>query len=434
MPDLKPFQRAGAQFLAARTRALLADEPGVGKTAQVVAACDLVGARRVRVVCPAVGVTHWRREFDKWSVTPRRLEVLGYEQARSIYTRGEAISPVDVFVPDECHFAKNVGAARAKAIYGKDGFGWHAGRIWALSGTPAPNHAGELWPMLAAFGKTKMTHGDFVNYFCRVDGLGKIRGTRADHISELRAILNEFTLRRKKADVLPELGAIDIQEWHVDPRDDYVSLLINGPALDGSDAKARAAEGLEQLEAQIAGQSGDELARTLEQMRGRRDDSLAMLRQVNAMRKTPAVYEQVMFEIENGLTDKVVIYAYHRVPMQLLRRMFNDAGVGAELIYGETPQRKRDHFIQRWKRPSGPKVMLASIIAAGVVLDFTEAHQGIMLEMDWVPGNNVQAMQRMHRHGQTRPVTVRVAMADGIDERINTVLANKARELAAIFD
>jgi SNF2 family DNA or RNA helicase len=41
--------------------------------------------------------------------------------------------------------------------------------------------------------------------------------------------------------------------------------------------------------------------------------------------------------------------------------------------------------------------MLASIVIASTVLDFTAAHQGIMLELDWVPGNNWQAMQRMHR-------------------------------------
>jgi hypothetical protein len=78
-------------------------------------------------------------------------------------------------------------------------------------------------------------------------------------------------------------------------------------------------------------------------------------------------------------------------------------------------------------------VICGSIVACGVVLDFTEAYQGIMLETDFVPGNNLQAMQRMHRHGQKYPVSIRVAIGSPIDEVINDVVIRKTQELAALF-
>ena len=67
IPDLEPYQLEGARFLADRVQAFLADEPGVGKTAQAIRACDIVGARNVLVLVPASVRVNWLREFDKFS-------------------------------------------------------------------------------------------------------------------------------------------------------------------------------------------------------------------------------------------------------------------------------------------------------------------------------------------------------------------------------
>jgi SWI/SNF-related matrix-associated actin-dependent regulator 1 of chromatin subfamily A len=419
----KPFQLTGADFLAGRTRALLADEPGVGKTAQVVLACQQLGARTVRVVCPAVGTEHWKREFARWwkGDSPRPvLEITSYDHARVIAKMAGRITMVDVLVLDECHYAKNPSAARTLAVFGKGGLGWFAKRIWALSGTPAPNNVSELWPMLRAYGATKMDFEAFKMRFCHVDQLGKVRGSRASAMPELRGILKPYTLRRKKIDVLPELGAIDIQPWFVTPSAQFVSYEL------GEQARKEEAE----LRKAIENKTPDDL---LAFLAGHQE--FATVRRYNALLKVPAVFEQVMFEIEGGLLDKVVIYGYHKEPLDILARLFNKHDdVGAVVIHGGTQQKDRDALIQEWKSPGGPRVMLASIIAAGVVLDFTEAHQGIMIDMDWVPGNNKQAMERMHRHGQQYPVSIRVANGSPVDEIINDVVARKTKELTAVFD
>ena len=421
MNVLKPFQIHGAQYLAARTRALLADEPGVGKTPQLIEAASRVGVTSFGVVCPEIGIQHWRREIKKWKSADVPW-VVGIMPWGSRAVRDAALNSVmtwDVLVLDECHFGKNPQAWRTRAVYAKNGLAWRAKRIWAASGTPAPNHVGELWPMLRAFNKTQMDQEQFVRHFCHVDDQGKIRGNRADRIAELRGILDSFTLRRKKRDVLPELGEIDIQEWYVKPSAEFARGTFSG----FHDAACQEAH----LRAELEGKSAEDLLTFLAG-----DQEFATLRRYNALLKAPAVFETVKFELENGLLDKVVIYGYHKEALAALHSAFQRAGIGSVLIYGETPPAARDNLIEIWKR-SGT-VMLASIPIASTVLDFTCAHQGIMLELDWVPGNNLQAMQRMHRHGQQNPVTVRVAIGTPVDEIVSDVVLRKTRDLAEIFD
>lgn len=69
--DLFPHQQAGVQFLANARQALLADEPGLGKTAQAIRALAELTARGeqvfpVLIVCPNSLKLNWQREFDKW--------------------------------------------------------------------------------------------------------------------------------------------------------------------------------------------------------------------------------------------------------------------------------------------------------------------------------------------------------------------------------
>lgn len=389
----------------------------MGKTGQVVLAAHAVGALTVRVVCPAVGIEHWRREFERWwpGGPQPHLELLSYDAARAIGRR--PVPTVDVLVLDEAHYAKNPEAGRTAAVFAKGGLGWYARRVWSVSGTPAPNNYAELWPMLVAYGATKLSYEEFKYRFCYVDAEGRVRGSRPNMVDELRAILKPFTLRRTKAQVLPELGAIDIQPWYVTPS---AALIPDS----GFEEQARRQD--REIRERIKGLAPEELLTFLAGA-----DEFSTLRRYNAMLKIPAVRQQIAFEQEAGLLDKVVVYGYHRQPLDMLAEQF---GGKAVVIHGETPQKKRDGLIQSWKQPGGPSVLCASIVACGVVLDFTEAHQGIMLEMDWVPGNNLQAMQRMHRHGQKYPVSIRVATGSPVDEVINDVVARKTKDLSRIFD
>ena len=69
--DLFPHQRAGVAFLATARRALLADEPGLGKTAQAIRALKALQDKGEEVfpalvVCPNTLKKNWEREFKIW--------------------------------------------------------------------------------------------------------------------------------------------------------------------------------------------------------------------------------------------------------------------------------------------------------------------------------------------------------------------------------
>ena len=64
--ELKPFQRAGVSYLLSQRRAFLADEQGLGKTIEALAALQADGAFPAVVVCPASLKLNWLREIERW--------------------------------------------------------------------------------------------------------------------------------------------------------------------------------------------------------------------------------------------------------------------------------------------------------------------------------------------------------------------------------
>src|SRR3990167_4614006 len=217
----RPYQLEGRDFLIARPRALLADQMRVGKTPQAIMAADAVRAGRVLVLCPAGAAYQWREQWADWSPNRSPATILGAEPISPTF-QGVAIASYnravqhraalstgfrwDVLIPDESHYAKNPEAQRTHMVYAKGGIGWNAHRIWALTGTPSPNHAGEVWPMLRAYGVVKLGYKEFVSYFCYYDWKqDKIFGNRPERLAELRALMADVVLRRTRKEVAPEM-------------------------------------------------------------------------------------------------------------------------------------------------------------------------------------------------------------------------------------
>ena len=67
------YQKEGAAWLVGKGRrfSYLADDMGLGKSAQAITAADIIGAKRILIVCPSVARVNWLRELEKWSITPR---------------------------------------------------------------------------------------------------------------------------------------------------------------------------------------------------------------------------------------------------------------------------------------------------------------------------------------------------------------------------
>ncbi|HEY0135472.1 MAG TPA: SNF2-related protein, partial [Nannocystis sp.] len=209
---LRDYQRQGVDWLCllrdAGIGALLADDMGLGKTLQTLCAVD----GRTLVVAPTSTLHNWAAEVAKFR--PELRVNLYHGQKRSLDAAAdltltsyavlrldrEALAKVpwawDVLVLDEAQAIKESSTATATAAF-EIPARWRV----ALTGTPIENRLTELWS-LAHFLNPGLLGGrkDFVARYARRIELGH---TRVAH--ELQAKIRPFVLRRRKAEVAPEL-------------------------------------------------------------------------------------------------------------------------------------------------------------------------------------------------------------------------------------
>jgi SWI/SNF-related matrix-associated actin-dependent regulator 1 of chromatin subfamily A len=443
---LYPYQKEGAEWLGQKKFALLADDPGLGKTAQAIRACDLVGARKIVVLCPAIARFNWVREFMKFSwrscesrvamttasdaVGSPDIVVCSYDLLTNKKVGAWLRSkPRDVVILDEAHYLKNAKAKRTQAA-----FALTAERIWALSGTPAPNHAAELWPLLHHFQVYAGDYWSFVNRFCKYyETPYGIQITGTQRVDELRALMAPILLRRKKDDVLTDLPKIAFHDVVVPPND--VDLELYYPELTlGLKTEAEIMARLDAEQASIdavvnlVGMGGHGVA-ALAAMNAK----VAASRRYTGLQKVDAIIEIITAELEANLYEKIVIFAVHRDVIMTIRNRMQ--AFKAVTLFGGVEPNKRERFIRDFQTKDNHRVIVANIQAAGTAITLTAANQVAFAECSWVPAENAQAAMRVHRIGQTKPVTVRFfGLADSSDERVARVLRRKTRDLIAIFD
>lgn len=263
--DLFPHQRAGVEFLVKAKRALLADEPGLGKTAQAIRALKKLqdSGKEVfpaLIVCPNTLKTNWEREFDKWwpgvdvqiikgSATQRRkafehdaqVYVINWESlrahsrlkpygsvslARCVECGGHdpkitasrcevherELNAIDFksVVADEIHRSKEPKSKQTRALWSASG---NAEIRFALTGTPIANNAVDLWPILHWLdekewpSKTRWIDR-YVDTYLNAFGALMILGLKPVMESEFFAGINPRMRRMIKTRVLPWLPEV----------------------------------------------------------------------------------------------------------------------------------------------------------------------------------------------------------------------------------
>ena len=428
MPEhLFDYQRTGAKFLAENPAAFLADEQGLGKTIQVIAACDALGLTKVVVICPAIAKINWRREFEKWGRVKREVKVFSYDkmtQSKEVRNEIAKFEP-DVLVVDEAHYLKNRQAKRTKYLYGQfcrgDGLVRFADRVWLLSGTPFPNDVSDFWTHLKAIWQYPLNFTDYTVYFCKTwngqFGL-KVLGNKAERMGEFKTILSSVMLRRKAESVLKELpplwwqdSVVEVDGW-------------NDMAHVESDHERQAVELILQ-NAVTQGDLSDKLNEIAPHM--------ASLRRLTALAKAKPIAAQLAGELDDRAYDKVVVFAYHKAALEALREglaKFNPAYIVGGMTAGE-----RQAEIDRFQNDQECRVFIGQITACSTAITLTAANQVVFAEMDWVPAVNAQASKRCHRIGQSKPVIVRsFALANSTDEVVARTLAKKAQMISEALD
>ena len=425
------FQITGAKFLAARRAAILADEMRVGKTRQAIAALNMVEhSMPAVVIAPTVGLYNWENEIHDNCLLGSSVHVI--DKRHKLDTVADiAVCPYSlvtdtnvreylmdlnpaVVIPDECHYLKNADAQRTESIFGSKtkgvtGLVQRCKHFWALSGTPAPNHSAELWPLLRVMGVYKGSYLDFVAEFCITrPGYGdrKTIVTGIKNPDKLKALLAPVLLRRLRKDVLNE-QPITIDSFVVEGDGSY----IERHWLDDFKAQKRL---IENNQDSISDYLEDNL------------ESFATLRKcIGLLKVNPAV------DLANDILqtkNQVVIFTYHREVAERIAEK-----LGASLILGGMSAKKKQNVVTDFKNGLS-RVLVGTMQSCGEVVDFSTADTIIAVELDWVPKNNQQAFARCSGHNQSNPVQILcMSVSSIVDIIITKTLIRKIKDLKEIF-
>jgi SWI/SNF-related matrix-associated actin-dependent regulator 1 of chromatin subfamily A len=166
---LRPYQEKNVEkaleFLENRKAVYIADEPGLGKTAQALSIAKRRQAKKILVLCPASLRHNWNHEFNMWypennkrlialtSTDVRGTRFFSHDVTIASYDIAcnkknafyfERLGPWDMVILDEAHYLKNLKTQRTKACLDK--FIPKAHKVLFLSGTPIRNSIADAYP------------------------------------------------------------------------------------------------------------------------------------------------------------------------------------------------------------------------------------------------------------------------------------------------
>ena len=159
--------------------------------------------------------------------------------------------------------------------------------------------------------------------------------------------------------------------------------------------------------------------------------SFATMHKYAGLAKVEAYLDLVSDDLRSFAIDKLVIFGIHKAVLERCEERLKEE-FGALLIYGGTSANNRVRRIEKFQTKPEHRVMVAQIKAAGTAIDLFAAANVDLLEPSWSPAWNAQAIMRVHRSGQERPVLARfVALVDDpVDQRLQEILRRKTKALA----
>ena len=431
---------------------LLADEPGLGKTAQALLAADIASAYPLLVVVPNVVKVNWAREVEKW--TPQRSVTVVHGDGDDI----DAFADIVVvnyevldrhvawlssrgfrgMIVDEAHFIKNKDSQRSKHVQSlSKSIRQRTPNplLVALTGTPLINQIEDfrmIWQFLGWIDEKKPLPA-------LMEALEETELTPVDpgfFAAARRAVVGMGIVRRKKVDVAADIPARRIADIPVEldgeagrsireaERALVARLLerfrrLRSTRPDSSDADLiRLVAAAEFEESKQGGASGDNV--------------FTMVRKIGQAKATPAADYTVNLARNVG---KVVFFAKHIDVMDAAEAHFAKAGLRTISIRGDQTAKARQAEIDAFQNDPDVAVAVCSLTAAGVGVNLQAASNVVLAELSWTNAEQTQAIDRVHRIGQELPVTAwRIIAAQTIDGRIAELIDSKAGLAARALD
>ncbi|HUI43539.1 MAG TPA: SNF2-related protein [Terriglobia bacterium] len=437
---LRDYQREGLGWMEFLRRfsfgGCLADDMGVGKTAQTLALLETRRELKASgealgpslVVVPRSLVFNWKQEAARFTPQLRVLDYTGLARSASdlascdvvLTTYGTLRRDVlrlkdvefDYVVLDEAQAIKNAATEAAKAVRLIRG-----GHRLALSGTPVENHLGELWSLFEFLNPGMLGRA---SVFKLAGGGGRNPDQETRQL--LAHALRPFILRRTKDQVAPELPAKSEQTVYCELesaqrrlydelRRHYRDALLKRIEVEGlAKSKIQVLEALLRLR-QAACHPGLIDAR-------RTGESSA---------KLGVLLEQVREVLDEG--HKALVFSQFTSLLTIVRDRLDAEGIAYEYLDGAT--RDRQARVEHFQNEADCRLFLVSLKAGGLGLNLTAAEYVFLLDPWWNPAVEAQAVDRAHRIGQTRRVfAYRLIARDTVEEKVLELQKTK-RDLAA---
>ena len=478
---LFPHQRAGVAFLSTARRALLADEPGLGKTAQAIRALKKLsetsdGSLPALIVCPNTLKKNWKREFARWwpeasvqiirgSASQRRKQfeveadvyVINWESLRShsrlapygsvalarctecgghdekvsenrceVHLRELNGIDFKAVVADEIHRSKDPKSKQTRALWAATG---GADIRFALTGTPIANNVLDLWPILHWLSpnewpsKTRWIDR-MVDTMMNAFGGMIVIGVKPQMTDEFYAAIHPRMRRMLKARVLPWLPPVLNERRDVEMStkqkkayEQMRELMI--AELEGGEAVVAPSPLTQTTRLLQFASSFAEM--TVDEITGE-----SRVRLIGPSCKVDAL----MDDIANGDfgDDSVAVCAVSRQLIELLSEEMTKAKIPHGLITGAQDEDERQQAVDDFQ--SGKiKWVLFTAQAGGVGITLTAARRLVMLQRPWSLVDHKQAMDRVHRIGSEihDSIVIMDYVTEGtIEERVIDVLDTKA--------
>nr|GMD36140.1 helicase-like transcription factor CHR28 isoform X1 [Ipomoea batatas] len=131
---------------------------------------------------------------------------------------------------------------------------------------------------------------------------------------------------------------------------------------------------------------------------------------------------------------KAIVFSQWTGMLDLVERSLNQSGIPYERLDGTMTLGARDRAVKEFNTNPKVTVMLMSLKAGNLGLNMVAACHVILLDLWWNPTTEDQAIDRAHRIGQTRPVTVsRLTIQDTVEDRILALQEDKRTMVASAF-
>lgn len=433
---LRDYQVSGVKWLYTICKCgfggILADEMGLGKSLQTIMFIKKMYEEnkdsKFLIVCPTALVYNWENEFNKFAPDLSYQVFAGKRQERqellkkydgNIYITSYGLLREDldiyetkdyrVFVIDEAQNIKNPKTGLTKAVKSIT-----SETKIALTGTPIENTITELWSIF------DFIMPGFLSSLVKFQQKYNIKDFDEDTnklLTNLKAQVKPFILRRKKKDVIKDL-----------PDKIENNIFID---LNEMQKKYYAAE------VKRVNDEMDKLVNT----GGFTKNKMMILALLTRLRQIcihPSIYdanykgESAKMEalldtvkelVSNG--HKILLFTSFKTALYLVKDALNKEDISTYVIDGSVPSKQRQILVDAFNKDK-TNVFLIMLKSGGTGLNLTSADVVIHLDLWWNPQAENQATDRTHRIGQTKTVEVIKLICKGtIEEKILSLQEKK---------